>query len=547
MTKNYINRFSLIIILVLFLIVFFNFFFLSEVTKELFVNIDKSWNEDEYDRICQWISIDRDYFFKRTSTFFFNDANLLTFTYLTHSKSSLQLLFTFNIYLNDDRLITKEISNLTRSVGKRKNYGISYIYYRFDNQTYFQIKDKIKKFEIKIKDLNTKKATKEFIQVRIKNIFSKDKKGVFYCSKCMYNTKLDDFESIKWWIEMKKKVGYTKIGFCNNSIENHEKYTKLFEDHRDFVELDQFNCLPNFYDQSSKYFLSFPEFSKLNNGLAYHIFNSVYIFYMNECYWSNIDKYRYVSIMDRDEIIFPKKLKLKTDSDIIDYVVNLNDVTMEKIFQDLDCKYDENNMENYLDKLTVQTKKRTNSSFYFKNGIKFPNELFQVMFDSMELYFNSSNRKSEDKHKIDIFYDQINNKKFTITISSVAEFNYAIKLLELNKKAIKPYFKSFNQKLHIKKYNSFYTITGSSVHWVVGKTTHNTNRSLATEIHFNTKQIDYSTLNIVQGRDVTYVNHNLAYLSHFKNGLRMKPIPISQFLPDLNYIICYFRPTVKNF
>lgn len=363
----------------------------------------------------------------------------------------------------------------------------------------------------------------------------------------MYNTKVDSFESIKWWIEMKKKVGYTKIGFCNNSIENNEKYTKLFEDHRDFVELDQFNCLPNLYDNSSKYFLSYSEFSKLNSGLAYHIFDSIFIFYMNECYWNNIHKYRYVSIMDRDEIIFPPSLRLKKNSDITDYVLNLNDMSMEKIFQDLDCNNEEKNMENYLDKLTVQTRRRTNSSFYFKNGIKFPNELFQVMFDSMDLYFNSSTRKREDKHKIDVLYDQINKRKFTITISSETEFNYAIKLLELNKKAIKPYFKYFDDKLSIKMYNSFYTVTGSSVHWVVGKTIHNTNRSLATEIHFNTKQIDSSTLKIVQGRDVTAVNHNLGYLSHFKNGLRMRSIPISQLVPDLNYIICYFRPTVQKF
>ncbi|RNA05336.1 hypothetical protein BpHYR1_028021, partial [Brachionus plicatilis] len=370
---------------------------------------------------------------------------------------------------------------------------------------------------------------------------------VFYCSKCMYNTNLDDFDSVKWWIEMKKRIGFTKIGFCNNSIQNHQKYTDLFESYKDFVELDQFNCLPNFYDNSKKYFMSYSEFSKLNNGLAYHIFDSVFIFFMNECYWNNIDKYKYVSVMDRDEIVFPRSLKLKKNSDIRDYIARSNDFTINTIFNDLECENEENSMQKYLDKLSVQIKRRGNSSFYFKNGVKFPNDLFEVMFDSIELYFNSSPRKRDQKHTIEVVDSEKSKGKFKITISNEAEFNYTLKLLELNRNVIKPYFESIKNKVNINKYNSFYTISGSSVHWIFGKTIHNTNRSLATEIHFNTKQIDSSTLKIIQGRDVTAVDDNLAHLSHFKNSLRMKSIPASQILPDLNYLNCYFRPAIKNF
>lgn len=376
-------------------------------------------------------------------------------------------------------------------------------------------------------------------------MFAKNKTGVYYCSKCMYQTSIDEFESIKWWLEMKKKTGYTKIGFCNNSIENHQKYTKLFDDHRDFVDIDQFDCLPNFYDNSTKYFLSYSQFANLNNLQAYRVFDRVFIFFMNECYWNNIDKYKYVSVMDRDEIIFPNGLSLKKNSDIRDYVIKSNDLTMKKIEQDLDCRQDK--MEQLLDNLSEKFKKRPNSSFYFKNGIKFPNHVFQKIFDSLDMYFNSSKRNSQEQHNIDVIFDPIKNTKFTITISHEAEFEYTLKLLEFNRNVIKPYIKRFEEKLFIQKYNSFYVISGSSVHWVVGKMVHNTNRSLAVGIHYNTKHIDLNTLKIKNGISMTVVDHEFGRLSHFKKMLRLKKIPISQILPDLNYINCFFRPTVKKF
>ncbi|CAF0932062.1 unnamed protein product [Brachionus calyciflorus] len=536
------------------LIIFLNKYLLNKYRNydiESLLNEDEiDWIENELDSKCQWISIDRDYFFKRTSTFYFNDANLLTFTYFTHSNSRLKLIFYFKIELKNEKIIVKKISNLTLSVSKIQNYGISYIYYRFDNETYLQLKDNIKQFQIKIKDIQTNKTTKEFIQVRVKNmnLFSKDKKGVFLCSKCMYNTKVDDLNSVKWWIQMKKQAGYTKIGFCNNSIENNHQYTELFEEYKNFVELDQFNCLPNLYDLKNpkKYFLSYSEFAQLDNSLAYSIFDSVFIFYMNECYWSNIDKYRYVSIMDKDEIVFPRKLSLKKNSDIIKYVSNSNEISSKNLFEDLKCEHEENKMENYLDKLGIDINKNANSSFYFRNGIKFPNELFQLFFDSTEMYLNSSERKRNIGHKIEVINPNDKSQKFLLTISNEFEFNYTLKLLDMNKNIIKPFYESIKQKINIKKFNSFYTITGSSVHWVFGKTIHNTNRSISTEIHFNTRQIDATNMNIISGKDVAYVNDDLGHLSHFKKSLRIKEIPFFQLIPDLNYINCYFRPNLNS-
>ncbi|RMZ96594.1 hypothetical protein BpHYR1_043922 [Brachionus plicatilis] len=305
--------------------------------------------------------------------------------------------FILYINLNDGKVLTKILTNLTISISKYDNFGLGYIFYRFENDDYLKIKDNIKSFSIQIKDLESNKTTKEFIQVRVKNLklFSKDKKGVYLCSKCMYNTNIDELNPIKWWIEMKKRVGYTKIGFCNHSLENRIEFRNLFDDYKEFVEVDQFDCLPNFYDLNSpqKYILTYKEFFQKNKYIAHHVFNSMWILFMNECYWNNIDKYRYISVMDRDEIVFPRALNLQRPDDVRNYVANLEEVTGRTIFDDIKCDYSENSIENYLDKLSLQIKKNANSSFYFKNEIKFPNEIYLIIFEELESYFKNFGKK----------------------------------------------------------------------------------------------------------------------------------------------------------
>ena len=113
-----------------------------------------------------------------------------------------------------------------------------------------KIQIKITSFEKKLTNESepTNKTNSVSIdKVKIKNYNEKDelKKHSILCSKVYYFDQ--SYEKIfEWWIEMSKLNGYDKLVIFNNSL----PFRDLFRKYEGFVEVVQFQCLPNFFSSN---------------------------------------------------------------------------------------------------------------------------------------------------------------------------------------------------------------------------------------------------------------------------------------------------------
>ena len=187
------------------------------------------------------------------------------------------------------------------------------------------------KFAIRIQTENNTivsvSENKKRMPVHVK-YFRKDdnfKMNAMICSKLLY-LKPEYIKTINWWIELNNMHGYDKLVIYNNSLPS--QLDKMFARYSNFIEVIQFQCIPNFMDDNNRakpYIKSFYEFKNVykTDPLYYHMHFE--FFTLNECYLQNMDKYVHVTVIDQDESIVPRRLnkfkKLTNDLD-----VNLDDL-----------------------------------------------------------------------------------------------------------------------------------------------------------------------------------------------------------------------------
>jgi len=119
-----------------------------------------------------------------------------------------------------------------------------------------------------------------------------------------------DASSLSWWIEMVKLSGYKKIVIFNNSVANTQVFENIFETHKNFVEIKQFRCLPNFYKpEKGQYLENYKDFI---NG-EWETKNIYFIGFdgvaNNECLYANSYESKFVMVQDNDESFLVPRLE----------------------------------------------------------------------------------------------------------------------------------------------------------------------------------------------------------------------------------------------
>jgi hypothetical protein len=88
------------------------------------------------------------------------------------------------------------------------------------------------KMEIFIRNNINSQTTQSPIELKIKNLrkINNDPKVEYamICSKCFQYNDATSANTYKWWFELHKKIGYSKVRFCNNSIPNTPAYKDVF-------------------------------------------------------------------------------------------------------------------------------------------------------------------------------------------------------------------------------------------------------------------------------------------------------------------------------
>ncbi len=99
------------------------------------------------------------------------------------------------------------------------------------------------------------------IPLRIKGSFYNGTENkVILCGKAYYLSEKNE-KDFQFWVELAKLQAYEKIVIFNNSIENTETFRQVFATHKDFIQVMQYQCLPNFY----RYKDELPKFIDFND------------------------------------------------------------------------------------------------------------------------------------------------------------------------------------------------------------------------------------------------------------------------------------------
>lgn len=280
---------------------------------------------------------------------------------------------------------------------------------------------------------------------------------------------------------------------------------------------------------------------------------------------SNVDKYKYVTIIDNDETVLPPKLNPIHDHDQLIKRLYTNSfdthVKVKAFGQSLNCnrfnsignlnKKTNSPIENYIDYLNNVTLLANPMSYNFEQVFFLKMEIVAIFFRKFYFRFiNSTSRNSTNQYPIKININNLNkiDKKgledfeYTFLIRNEYDFNYTRNLFYLNRWLIKPFLKQ-HQSIINKACDRYDRVFGLANNFNnsendYGKTIHNTQTTFTFTVH--------------QPYESAFVRipFNHGYLSHFRGDFHLrkekKPIAINQLFIDFNYFVCYFKPIVHS-
>jgi hypothetical protein len=283
---------------------------------------------------------------------------------------------------------------------------------------------------------------------------------------------------------------------------------------------------------------------------------------------SNVDKYKYVTVVDNDETLLPPRLNPIHGHDQLlnELYTNSFDTPLKaKLFgQNLDCqRFNHINpnitnnslIESYIEYLTNAKSLVKQMSYNFDQVFFLKGEMIQIFFKQFfNLFLSNTNSKRGYKNdtrngsypiKININNLKKKNKKgledfdYTFLIRNENDFNYTINLFNLNRWLIQPFLRQHHVIINktCDRYDRVFALSSfsNSNPWS-GKTIHNTQTTFTLTLHLPYK------------RDFIRVPYRHGYLSHFRGYYHLlkdkKPIPINELFIDLNYFVCYFKPIV---
>ena len=313
-----------------------------------------------------------------------------------------------------------------------------------------------------------------------------------------------------------------------------------------FIEIIQFQCLPNFlnYSEGKRYIKSFYEFAKVLAAYGFGPLEySIHFEYvtLNECYLRNMDKYEYIIINDQDESVIPRRIVnlLKIDNTKLNFELNQTAELFENNYQ---CADDLKDLKNYMNYLkNVLNEKNETIAFHFMMGMYLPQFFVVSFFKELSKTLNNHS-KNFDKTQFDV--DYVKGLKFKIVIHEKIDFEYAKYLEKLYLTVIQPFMLRNTATLELMpdQFNRIFLFHGKSTSWYAGKTIHNTQITTSLTTHYPDNKTN-----------ILYIPMEYGYLSHFREDLEWmaqhipnKLISIRDFKFDINYFQCYYKPLTQK-
>jgi hypothetical protein len=404
-----------------------------------------------------------------------------------------------------------------------------------NNFNYLKMKVKI------IADNNeTISETKNLINLIIKpynNNYNLIEKDSLICSSFYTHTPVNLEKSFEWWFEINKISGYDKIILYNHTFGS--EFDSLFLKYNKLVQVDQYQCVPNLFTQNNN--LKFIKFKDINGIDKFRSSTRGFrrilqIFVLNECYLMNKDKYKYITVIDSDEVIIPRQ----------EYKRELNES-----FYQLKQSKSIQNCSSYLENI-VKNINTNREAFSFSNGNYIHHETMNLFFNEFEKIIKLNTNNLYYNYTIAISDPKLSKNNIKIKIGSKRGFEYAQYLYKMHKKYVEPFLIENNETLSavLEQFNRFYYLinTFSSrpmfrYNYGNFKTIHNTSHIDIISHHIPGKHLNKNSIGIPL---------SLGHLSHFrrsyfdKSDELNKEYNIKQLYFDFNYFSNYFKPILRN-
>jgi hypothetical protein len=392
-------------------------------------------------------------------------------------------------------------------------------------------------------------------------------------------TKESDYLTFRWWVELNKHMGYEKIFISNQSIENHASFHEIFNQNKDFLELSTLKCIPNLQDfRHVANFTYLKKFSDLIYGIGEYAvlkFELINVLILNECYLDNIDKYKYVTVVDVDETIIPRAVSnFHTIDQSNDFVSALQGQPSRKdVFNNVKCdRYDSSIaiedktlVEAYFIDLSKELEIKKPIALHFQHGFYIHNGVVEKVMASIKktLFYHSKLGTNSLINYTLTATDSDSTKDnltFSFTIKNKKDLRYAESLLKVYQNVIKPFIDEFDySKIVGSEYNRFFYVGGVANEFAAGKTVHDTRSTFALFIHYVEHYLNMSVPErpvVDYDKSKYWLMHNYVpwqrgHSSHFRRSYGhlsryYRETAIQDLQLDLNYLDCFFRPVVDK-
>lgn len=278
---------------------------------------------------------------------------------------------------------------------------------------------------------------------------------------------------------------------------------------------------------------------------------------------ANIDKYKYISVMDNDETVVPPKLNpINGHSDLLQELKRNKLSSTDKINKfnsNLNCERFSNknksSIESFLDFVSQTNSPDKKVSYNFDQVYFIKMDMIQHFFDKLDkilennsivfpLNININNLNDVDPNVYGAVDKQgLEAFDYTFAIQDDNDLTHATNLLNINKFLLRPYLEANKWIINktCERFDRFFVMSdfSSGSYKTMGKSIHNTQTTLTFTLH-----APYNSAFIK-------VPYQYGYLSHFRGYFHLnkskKPGPITNIFIDLSYFNCYFKAIVEDF
>ncbi|CAF0918310.1 unnamed protein product [Brachionus calyciflorus] len=398
------------------------------------------------------------------------------------------------------------------------------------------------------------------LRLNIKKILNTNKLDkCLICSKMIVKDEYFYMKDLSFWLNLNNLSGYDRVHSYYMNSHNDKFLLDFFTKSKDLLTISQVKCLPNLINELKfKYFNKFEYIGEIMY-IKMDLINEILI---NECYMQNADKYKYIAILDRDEVIFPKNYtEFSYGSDIH---VNMN-LLMETIEGDFYSKIKQIPVFDLRETKIIEQSNIMNfiKDFNKKNVKNYCTHFSTQVYLNMDLIDSLCNKLNQFKYEPKIFFRRrsleinilknFNSKiadvpfNFTITISNKNGLEYGYFLCKLKEEIVD----LFRNKTvdDIKKttglFDRFYIMRFKKT----GKCIHNTNRTYTVSTHFSKRDFyvfNENNISLIPSKKF-YVKYSNGFTSHFRYDLKSKIIQNKKIPIDfIGFDYDYFN-SFRNF